>query len=152
MHQTHLKFLLAFLVAIAAAFGFLLALRSRPVLYRYYEIGDPLREPALAIFNPLRDREPERTAEEFLARLKTVSCAEMIRELSASREFQQQTCSQEKIYPLTSLNLRNRTDEPSKVRLYFTTRYTHSDLEGPLWVTLESNGPTWRVTNYERWY
>ena len=148
-----LKLLVALIVAAATLLACLIALRSRPVLYRYYETGNPIHEPAIAIFNPLRDREPERLAEEFLKGLRTGACSNLMRELSASAEFQQQTCEHESSNRIISRKLRNRTDEPSKVKLYFSASHeTQLDLASQLWVTLELNGTSWRVIRYDRYY
>lgn len=60
---------LASLVTLSALAS-LFVLQSRPVVYRYYEAGNPIKEPAFVIFNPFRDRRPEKSAAEFLQRLK----------------------------------------------------------------------------------
>lgn len=148
-----LRVLVALIVFVTATLMCLFALRSRPVLYRYYESGNPIHEPAFAIFNPFRDQQPERIAQEFLTQLGTDACANLMRDLSDSTEFKQQTCKHESTSSIVSLKLRNRTDEPSKVRLYFAARRKqYPTLESPLWVTVEPNGPTWRVTQYDRYY
>lgn len=141
------------IVGVALILAYLFGLRSHSVLYRYYETGNPVHEPAVAIFNPFGDRQPERTAEEFITRLGTGNCTSLMRKLSNSPEFQQQTCEHETTNPVISMKLRNRTDEPEKTQLYYmVTREKFPTFEGPAWLTLENSSGTWRVTRYDRYY
>ena len=61
-------------IAIALLSGGLLSLwlyanRETIVVWEFSEPGDPIKEPAAAIFNPFRDRGPELAAERFLGAL-----------------------------------------------------------------------------------
>jgi len=133
--------------------AYLFVMQSGPVLYRYFEAGSPTREPAFTIFNPFRDRHPERSAEDFLQRLKDGDCQSPMAGLAHGLQYQQDTCEHEKTNALTSWQLRNRTDEPERVRMYYQVgRQKHPDLKGQVWVTVEKRGDQWQVTRYDRSY
>lgn len=131
----------------------LFIMQSDSVLYRYVEVGDPTKEPAFAIFNPFRDRQPEKSAEDFLLRLKHGDCQSAMSELVHRLQYQQDTCEHEKSKTLTTWRLRNRTDEHQSVRMYYLVgRQTYRDLRGQVWVTVEKRGNRWHVIRYDRSY
>src|ERR1044072_3020850 len=132
---------------------YLFVMHSHSVLYRYFEAGNPTKEPAFVIFNPFRGRQPERSAESFLRRLKDGDCQRAMSELSHQLQYQQETCEHEKTNPLTSWRLRNRTDEPQSVRMYYLVESkNYNGLEGQIWITVEKHGEQWQVTRYDRSY
>lgn len=139
------------LVLVVAAYLFVM--QSRSVLYRYFEAGSPTREPAFAIFNPFRDRQPEKSAGEFLQQLKEGNCQRAMSGLAHEIQYQEDTCDHEKTNTLTSWRLRNRTDEPQSARLYYLVgRKSYKGLEGQVWVTVQKRGNEWKVTRYDRSY
>jgi len=143
-------FVVALLLGVAA---FLYFQRSRSVLYRYVEAGNPVKEPAFAIFNPFRDRSPEHSAEAFLEIIKTGQCERAMSAVPDSSEHRQDICEREQRSPLTSWLLKNRTDEPQEVRMYYrVNRQTSDGYQGQLWITLEKQGETWQVKKYECFY
>jgi hypothetical protein len=132
---------------------YLYAVRSTSVLYAYVEAGSPTKEPAFSIFNPFRDRGPERSAEEFLELLKAGQCAQAMAALPVNPERRQDTCEREGSYPLASWSLGNRRDEPQKVIMYYRVKRENlNDIRGPVWVTVEKQGGRWHVTRYESIY
>jgi hypothetical protein len=127
--------------------------RATPVLFRYVEAGNPTKEPAVAVFNPFRDREPESSAETFLAQLKAGECERTMAALSRTAQSIQETCDREGRYPLTAWRLKNRTDEPHRVRMYYQVgRNNSNNLQGQVWITVEKDGEQWQVTRYESIY
>jgi hypothetical protein len=145
-----LVFVAALLLGVAA---YLYYQRSKSVLYRYVEAGNPVKEPAFTIFNPFRDRSPEHSAEAFLEIIKAGQCERAMLALPDSSEHRQEICEREKESPLTSWLLKNRTDEPQNVRMYYTVnRKMYDGYQGQLWVTLEKQGEQWQVKKYECFY
>ena len=146
-----LVFVAALMVGITAH---LYASRSNPVLYRYLLQGDPVGEPEFAIFNPFRDRSPERTAEAFLEHLRAGNCAEVITGLNNTPDYNQEICGRESNYPLVAWRLENRTGDAARVRMYYEVqRKTYRPaFQGQLWVTVERRGGNWQVSQYESWY
>lgn len=128
--------IIALLVATA---GYLYYQHSIPLLYRHSEPGDPVKEPTFAIFNPFRDRSPERSAEAFLAALKAGQCDVAMSFLSdRSVERIQEMCERDKEHPLVDWRLRNRSDQFDKVRIYFqVNRSGYDGYKGQSWVTVE---------------
>lgn len=150
-----IKLLIVLLVVVVSVLTFLFAMNSRSVIYRHSWPGSPSKEPAFTIFNPFRDRRPEKRATEFLVRLKNGDCENAMRELSQSysAEYQQRTCERERTLRLLSWKLKNRTDENNKVRLYYeVNRQEYKDNRGQVWVTLEKAGEDWHVTRYDSAY
>ena len=133
--------------------AYLFVMQSRSVLYRYFEAGNPTKEPAFTIFNPFRDRHPEKSAENFLQRLKEGDCQSAMSGLAYELQYQQDTCEHEKTNALTSWRLRNRTDESESVRIFYQVgRQKYFGLEGQVWMTVEKRGDQWQVTRYDRSY
>jgi hypothetical protein len=148
-----LKLLSVTAALILGILAYLFLMQSRSVLYRYFEVGNPIKEPAFAIFNPFRDHQPERSAEHFLKRLKDGDCQSAMSGLADGLQYQQDTCEHEKTNTLTSWRLRNRTDEPQSVRMYYQVgRQKYLGLKGQVWVTVEKRGDRCQVTRYDRWY
>lgn len=132
---------------------YLYSVRSTPVLYRHILKGNPVKEPDFTIFNPFRDRSPERSAEAFLELMKASQCEQAMSVLPDTPEYRQEICEREKESPLMSWQLTNRNDEPQKVRMYYwVKRQTYSGYQGQLWITVEKGGEQWQVTRYESWY
>ena len=140
-------------VLLALAAGLLYCYRANPVLYRAAESGSVDPEPFLVIFNPLRDRGPERDTEAFLELLRGGKCAQAAAALDGDGAERQEICSLEAERPLRSWRLANRHDQPGRVKVFYrVNRDEHEDYLGNLWVTLERRGQAWQVTGYECWY
>ena len=151
--QIALKVVVFAVVLLLGLAAYLYYQRSRSVLYRYVEAGNPVKEPAFSIFNPLRDRSPERSAEAFLENIKAGQCERTMSALPDTPEHRQEVCEREKASPLVSWRLTNQSDESQKSRMYYRVkRKTYDGYQGQLWVTLEKHGPDWQVTRYECFY
>jgi hypothetical protein len=143
-------FLASAAIGIAA---YLYYARSTSVLYRYVEAGNPTKEPAFTIFNPFRNREPESRADRFLEQVGHGNCEQAIAALPHTAQYIHDTCEREAKYPLASWHLKNRTDGPQNVRLYFqVARNNYDDIPGGVWITVEGHGEEWQVTRYESIY
>ncbi len=148
-----LKVIVLVVVLLLGLAAYLYHQRSRAVLYRYAEAGNPVAEPAFSIFNPFRDRSPEQSAEAFLEKLKVGQCEQSLSALPDTPEHRQELCEREKASPLVSWRLTNRSDESTKTRMYYKVkRRTYDGYLGQLWVTLERQGTDWQVTSYECFY
>ena len=148
-----LKVLTFIVAAMLGTAAYLYFVRSSPVLYKNVEAGDPVKEPTFSIFNPFRDRSPEHSAEAFLKQLRAGQCEQATVALSVLPERRQDICERERRSPLASWRLKNRTDEPQKIKMYYQVKAeNHNDLQGQAWVTVEKQGEKWQVTSYERFY
>ena len=117
--------------------------------------GDRVGEPEFTIFNPFRDRSPERTAEAFLEQMRSGTCTEAVTGLNNTPEYNEELCGRESNYPLVAWRLENRSgDAAAKVRMYFRAhRKTYrAGYRGQLWLTVERRGGDWQVSEYECWY
>jgi hypothetical protein len=127
-------------------------MRSRSVLYAGDIAGDPVGESSFSIFNPFRDRSPEHVAETFLELMKGGQCEQAMAALPAEQEYRQYICESEKKYPLMSWTLKNRKDEPQKVKMFYWYWPEGSESHDRLWVVAEKCGEQWQITSYERYY
>jgi hypothetical protein len=151
--QVALKVLVFVVVLLLALFAYLYYQSSRSVLYRYVEAGNPVKEPAFAVFNPFRDHSPERSAETFLKIIKDGQCEQAMSAVPGTLEHRQDTCEHEKESPLMAWRLTNRIDQPERVRMYYrVNRKTYDGHQEQLWVTLEKHGENWEVMQYECFY
>lgn len=130
----------------------LFLIRSRSVLYRGDTRANPIGEPEFTIFNPFRDRQPEQVAETFLNALGSGSCLQAVSALPIDAAYREYICDKEKEYPLASWQIKNRTDEPNRVKLFYWCQYRGFEGQGRLWVTIDKAGERWVVTEYERYY
>ena len=151
--QLTLKVGVLIVVLVLALAAYLYYQRSRSELYRYVEAGNPVKEPAFSIFNPFRDRSPERNAEAFLEVIKAGECERTMLALPDTPEHREEVCEREKASPLVSWRLTNRSDESQKSKMYYRVKRNGYDgYQGQLWVTVEKHGPDWQVTQYECFY
>jgi len=131
----------------------LLAARSRPVVYALTESGDPVREPIWSLFNPFRDRAPERVAEAVLSDLERSEYAEALSQIDAPGATRSEIAEREKEYHLRSWKLLNRRDDGATTRLFYrTARGNASSFDSPLWVSVQRRRDGWKVTRFEAWY
>jgi hypothetical protein len=128
-------------------------LRTRPVLFAYKEAGDPRKEPSWSIFNPFRDRAPERAAEELLQGLSRGYLKAAFAATAMSTPDRQHASEEEALRPLVKWQLVGRIDDSSQVRLTFrTARAGSSGLDAPVWMTLKRKRAQWQVVAFEAWY
>lgn len=142
----------AVLVLSGAMFALLTA-RSRPVLWSVLENGDPTEEPLFAIFNPFRNRAPERAAEAVLRDLKEKQVAKALARVPADANHRAYLTSQEQRHGLRRWCLENRTESGATTTLfYLTARGDSRRCLSPLWIALERSGDGWKMTRFEPWY
>jgi hypothetical protein len=147
-----LKILLVVVLVVVVAATALYIMRSRSVLYRFVESGDPAGEPGFSIFNPLRDRIPETYAESFLDLVKAGKCQEAMSSLPVEEEYRHYICEMEREHPLASWRLKNRTDRQDTVKMFYWHWSKEAKAHSWLWVTVQKSDEGWHVTSYERHY
>lgn len=162
MVVTHLNItprrrIIKMLVVVATLFGFILVVlfltRSRSILYRSSDASaDPLGEPGFSIFNPFRDHSPEHTAQTFLEGLKSGQCERVMASLAIDPPHADYICSKETEHHLEKWQLKNRWDEPGRVKMFYWHSRADADYHDRLWVTVEKHSEQWQVVNYECTY
>jgi len=126
-----------------------------PLLFRYKSPGsiDPADE-LFVLFNPIRDRHPERAATSFLNSLKDGRCETAIRNTSVDHKHQEYICQREIEHRLTDWALVDRTDEFDKTHLHykaFRADYPPG-VYGNAWLTIVPENGEWKVHEFEAWY
>lgn len=152
MRKTVIGIALALVVIIAVL---LLFGRARPVLFALGESGDPLKAPSFSVFNPFRDRAPERAAEGVLKDLREARFDSAFGGLLLSEEDKQETKQREEAHPLLSWELVGRNDLEDTVRLFYRAeRVGTPNATSPLWLSLSrpTTNEGWEPTKLEAWY
>jgi hypothetical protein len=143
---------LALLVAIAGISALFLA-RSSPVVYSFSEQGDPSGEPYRTLFNPFRDRSPERPAREILRCLSRGDTKEAIAEVDRA-EARDEILALANQGRIRSWRLANRIDSGDSAKLFYWTRWdSSSSSDTPVWVSVKrsSTSVPWRVIDFRSW-
>lgn len=143
------------LVLVAIIAVLLLLGRTRPVLFALGESGDPLKAPSFSIFNPFRDRAPERAAERVLEDLRDARFDSALGGLQLSDEVKQETKQREGAHPLLSWELVGRNDSDDGVRLFYRAKRADTpNAASPLWLSLShpATNEGWKPTKLEAWY
>lgn len=133
-------------------------LRSGAVLYRVADRRGATRGNILILFNPLRDRAPERHAEAFLAMLREGNCSSAFEsELNIhSGDSLSYRCRHEMQHRLVRWTLADRTDSsPLGLRLRYRCWRTSDGgtYDAPeIDMVLARAGSDWRVVSFDTWY
>jgi hypothetical protein len=113
----------------------------------------PMRdEPRLAIWNPMRDRNPERAGYEYLRRVQSSNCEEVLAGLPIRIGEKATACAKQNRIPLKSAcRLVERTDGKSGVWLLFKCEYQNTPgFLADVDVTLKQEKGAWILSSYER--
>lgn len=113
----------------------------------------PMRdEPRLAIWNPMRDRNPERAGYEYLRRIQSANCKEVLAGLPLRIEEKATACAKQNRIPLKNGGrLVERTDGKSGVWLLFKCEYQNTPgFLADVDVTLRQEKGVWILYSYER--
>jgi hypothetical protein len=137
-----------FLVATACLVALLLSLilSRRPVLLRLAEPGAIVR-PAITIFNPLRDRAPEKVAEQVLSHLRRGSVRAAMARLGGAANVE--IAEKEHRHRLRRWKLVDRVDDRDTVTLYYRTdRGLSGQLDSEIIISLRSRAAAWVVRDF----
>jgi len=109
-------------------------------------------EPRLAIWNLLRDRKPERAGREYLRRIQSASCKEVLAGLPIRIEEKVTACAKQDRIPLkNACRLIERLDEKSGVWLLFKCGYEDTPVMlADVDIKLKQDKGTWVLSSYER--
>jgi hypothetical protein len=148
----------AILISSATAIGLLLLalfFLTSPVLIRWKDRAavDPA-DGLTVIFNPMRNRQPERAATAMLRLLKDGKCEEVVSDTPIDQEYREYICGKEQMHPLKDWTLVDRTDGSEGSLLHYKAyRADYSpELYGNIWMNVVKQGDNWKLTRYEAWY
>jgi hypothetical protein len=149
-----IKILSLIAVAALAAFAYLYSTRTQSVMYRFGQSeAKSIGGPSYSLFNPFRDRGPERKAETVLERVRTQPCRQALADLALDQDYFKYICDKEDANRLISWRLADREETGNKVKMFYWARRAPSgDYGSHLWLTLEKTGNQWNVVAYEGWY
>jgi hypothetical protein len=140
-------------VTAAAIVGVALVRDTRPVLIRMpFGLNQETGDHNYVLFNPFRDRSPERAAAAYLESMRRGNCADAER-LSTNPELPNElTCEQLQDEYRDERNLfvqrlRDRKENTGDVVLYYST--SGVGVEGN-WVAVRRLGDGWRVVGFNK--
>jgi hypothetical protein len=150
----------ASLLLLIGFFGYLIWLNNQPPVLSKSEDRDPLSGvPNSISLNPLRDRESEKVASEFIRAMRDGKCTEELAdwEKDYRRKYARFICESERQHPLVSWQIVDWEDTPPlRILHYRGKRYnapgqkeTYKELFS---VTLDIRSGQWIVTKYDAMY
>jgi hypothetical protein len=135
--------LLAALVAWAALSG--------PMLINA-KFGPMPADPRLGVWNPLRDRSPERYGSVYLRKIQSATCRQEAAGLQIADKDKVTACAKQSRIPLASTcRLVERSDHKSEVWLLYQCPYQDSShMFAEVDIVLKHESDSWLLTFYER--
>jgi hypothetical protein len=121
----------------------------RPVLFRVNPDPGMIRPRSYCVLNPLRDRAPERAAEELLAKLRAGRREDLQRIVDADRRGH--ILMREWQYPIRGWRLCWRVDGPRVSTLGYWVTRARCEGEEEVWLDL-SCADRWAVTGFSAMY
>ena len=109
-------------------------------------------EPRLAIWNLLRDRNPERAGREYLRKIQSANCKEVLAGLPIRIEEKATACAKQDRIPLkNACRLIERIDGKSGVWLLYKCGYENTPVVvADVDITLKQDKGAWILSSYER--
>ena len=109
-------------------------------------------EPRLAIWNLLRDRNPERAGREYLRKIQSANCKEVLASLPIRIEEKATACAKQDRIPLkNACRLIERIDGKSGVWLLYKCGYENTPVVvADVDITLKQDKGAWILSSYER--
>jgi hypothetical protein len=146
----------AFVAVVATIAGSVFVRDTRPVLIRLpFLLNQETGDHNYVLFNPFRDRAPERAAHAYLEAMRRGNCAEA-EKLSTNPELPNElTCEQlqneyrdkRDLRDLFVQRLRDRKETQGDVILYYSN--SGAGVEGN-WVAVRWSGADWRVVGFNK--
>jgi hypothetical protein len=118
-------------------------------------IDVPLGHHARArLFNPIRDRTPERYAQAILSGLHSERCEQEAAQLQMAGQMRRATCDKQQRDPVVSgCSLMERADTPRSVWILFHCPYSRpTEARAEVALIFEQKDGQWRLRSYERIY
>jgi hypothetical protein len=108
----------------------------------------------VVVWNPIRDKEPEQAAEDYLARIQSSKCPDVMMPLNVTDQVKDEACEKQRLRPLVaSCSLVERRDMGVTVWLLFQcAQKAHQDVLADVGITVRKWGSAWALEHYERIY
>ena len=106
------------------------------------ECAGPMDWGRIVLWNPFRDRAPERTADQVLTAFKFGRCDT----IAAAQQY----CERENRFKIVSWKLTGTESDANSVGFRFWVKRTangQDGADGPVWMTVQRQGSTWKVTD-----
>ena len=130
-----------------------LILARRPMLL-HVKLGPLQSDRRLVVWNPFRNKEPERFGAQSLTAIQSPRCREAVSKLDMSDEERLVACEKQERRPLVGLcSLVERRDKGDTVWLLFQCpQEAHPDVLADVGLSLRQRGSKWMLEGYERIY
>jgi hypothetical protein len=118
----------------------------RPVWFTFTDFGE-ISRPSFTIFNPLRNRAPERVSEQMLYDLHRGDVDAAMAQMHGGAN--DEIAEKERRYRLRRWKLVNRVDRADQVTLYYRTdRGASANLDSEVVVFLQHQKSDWLIRDY----
>jgi len=117
-----------------------------PVLYSNRDRASASQGPTFILFNPLRNRSPERVAEQFLEQLKMGECAKAVASLPMPLDNQVTMCEKEGQAALDAWTLKDRSESDGVVSLHYALRREGFEgFGGGSFFQIQESSGAWKI-------
>jgi hypothetical protein len=118
----------------------------------HFKFGPLPSDRRLVVWNPFRNKEPERFGAEYLAAIQSQQCRETMAKLDVSSQEKGQACDKQERRPLVgSCPMVDRRDAGDFVWLLFhCSEQAHQDVLAEVGLSLRKRGNVWVLEGYER--
>ncbi len=140
--------ILALIITFTVGVGFSYA---PPVLFRTYHFG-AISERPIAVFNPLRDRAPERLGDAVLAQMKAGEYSQVLEPHVSDAERRKHIYLREAEYPIESWVLGDRYDNGIEVTLLYWAKRKNYPSDARISIFIERYNGGLRVDGYNPLY
>ena len=111
-------------------------------------------DPRMTIWNPTRNRAPERYANALLSGIQSNRCQQFVEPLGILEEDKAKACSKQQTDPVSSYcSLVDRTDKGKSVWLLFHCPYVRrTEARAEIGLSIERGESGWLLRSYDRIY
>ena len=131
--------------ALALLVGFIYLGRSSVLVRLQSPWGSVRAQPALVIWNPLRDRSPEQASDRFLVALSRENCDLVLRKTVVPADRLPELCRGFERHRLLSWKLVDRHDLQGQVKLVYLHQSQGVRAPEDMAIWLGSNGEEWEI-------
>jgi hypothetical protein len=118
----------------------------------HFKFGPLQSDRRLVVWNPFRNKEPERFGAQYLAAIQSPQCRETMAKVDVSNQEKGEACEKQERRPLVgSCPMVERRDKGDAVWLLFQcSQQAHDDVLADVGLSLRKRENVWVLEGYER--
>lgn len=142
---------LAVTLGLPIALLFTRSISGSPVLFRVPDLHSIRGHPLILVLNPLRDKGPEMTANEFLEGLRKGQCVDLVDSFSREKSIEKKSieiCEKQSRYPLVEWKLLDLEEKNGEYSLAYEHRSKNAIATEDMQVWVKRNEQGWKVVDF----